>query len=324
MDFKIPAVDKLLDYTASGIGSLAGPILAPWRARREGQARILAAEADAQVLEIQGEAHRKARELVIRSPPDGVTGKVEISDRIHERVEYQEAKRLANIAAVVGQAAVALEGKESEPGDADHDWTARFFNDVQDISTEEMRALWARVLAGEVERPGSTSLRTLGILRDLDREVARSFASLCSAGVFIVLDDGAVLEGRVPSLGRRADSNALAEFGFGFQALNVLNEHGLIIADYHSWRDYAFSTVIAGQRAHPLHHQGQDWVLVPERTLDPTAQLRVHGVALTSAACELAPVIELTPIPEYTERLQQFFGSNQFQLRPVAEVLQRH
>ena len=36
MDFnlKVPAVDKLLDYTASGIGAVAGPMLAPWRARR--------------------------------------------------------------------------------------------------------------------------------------------------------------------------------------------------------------------------------------------------------------------------------------------------
>lgn len=48
---KVPGFDKLLEVMASGIGAVAGPMLAPWRARREGQARIIAAEADARVLE---------------------------------------------------------------------------------------------------------------------------------------------------------------------------------------------------------------------------------------------------------------------------------
>ena len=37
---RIPAIDKLLDYTASGVGAIAGPILANWKAAREGRARI--------------------------------------------------------------------------------------------------------------------------------------------------------------------------------------------------------------------------------------------------------------------------------------------
>ena len=35
---------------------------------------------------------------------------------------------------------------------------------------EDTQLLWARVLAGEVERPGAISLRTLEILRNLDRQ----------------------------------------------------------------------------------------------------------------------------------------------------------
>ena len=55
------AIAKLVEVVASGIGSVAGPILAPWKAKREGQARVIVAENDARVLEIRTEAHMSAR-----------------------------------------------------------------------------------------------------------------------------------------------------------------------------------------------------------------------------------------------------------------------
>ena len=83
---------------------------------------------------------------------------------------------MANICAVVGHAAMRLENKEVPNDEPDHDWTARFFNDVQDVSSEKMQVLWGRILSGQVERPGSSSLRTLGVLRDLDKDTANLFA----------------------------------------------------------------------------------------------------------------------------------------------------
>ena len=157
---KIPALEQLLSLTASGIGSVAGPMLARWRAQQLGKARQITAAADATVLRIQAEAQSKAREALI---PSGVqvTGALDIGTAIEQRIQFQEEKRQANIASVVAKAASQHEGREVEPSEPDHDWTARFFNEVQDVSSEEMQTLWARVLAGEVERKGSTSSRTL-------------------------------------------------------------------------------------------------------------------------------------------------------------------
>lgn len=47
---KISGVDKLVDVLASGIGSVAGPILAPWKASREARARLIEAEGTAKIL----------------------------------------------------------------------------------------------------------------------------------------------------------------------------------------------------------------------------------------------------------------------------------
>lgn len=66
--------NKILDLVASGLSATVGPLLAPWRASREGQARIIAAKADATVMEIQTMAERMVRE---RAAPDGATSQAE-------------------------------------------------------------------------------------------------------------------------------------------------------------------------------------------------------------------------------------------------------
>ena len=73
VNLKVQALDKLLDYAASGIGSVAGPILATWRARKKLGPKVIAAEGDANVLRIRADAHAKAREGLL--PRDArVTG----------------------------------------------------------------------------------------------------------------------------------------------------------------------------------------------------------------------------------------------------------
>ena len=227
LNVKVKAFEKLVDYVASGIGSVAGSMLAPWRAKREAQAKQIAAEGDAKVLHIQAEAQAKAREILVSRESD-VTGELEIANAVEQRIQFQEKKRQINIASVVDQAAIELGNKEVENKEPDHDWTARFFNNVQDVSSEEMRFLWAKVLAGEVERKGSTSIRTLEILKNLDQDTARLFRKFCSACVFLIAVGKGIFDARVPSLGGNAASNSLQAYGLNFDALNRLNENGLI------------------------------------------------------------------------------------------------
>ena len=59
------ALEKLIDYTASGIGAVAGSILARWQARQQGQARIITAEADATSARIIANAQAEARQTLI-------------------------------------------------------------------------------------------------------------------------------------------------------------------------------------------------------------------------------------------------------------------
>ena len=222
-----------MDYAASGIGSVAGSMLAPWKARQEAQAKLIAAEGDATILQIQADAQSKAREILVSRNTD-VTGELDITDKVKQRIQFQEQKRQINIGSVVEEAASQLGDKLVANIEPDHDWTARFFNEVQDVSSEELQSLWAKVLAGEVERAGSTSIRSLGILKNLDQVTARLFSRFCSVCMYTSIKEKEIMDARVPSLGGNAGTNSLQKYGLNFSKLNRLNEHGLIISDYNS------------------------------------------------------------------------------------------
>ena len=321
MNLKVPALEKLLEYAASGLGSVAGSILAPWQARQEAQAKVLAAEGNAKALVIQANAQSKAREILASSTTN-VIGELDIADAVHQRLLFQEEKRQINIESVVKEAARQLDGKSVSNSEPDHDWTARFFNDVQDVSSEDMQNLWSRVLSGEVERAGTTSIRTLGILKNLDQSTAHLFKKFCSICVFLNPDGNIILDARVPSLGGNAASNSLKAHGLAFGALNRLNEHGLIISDYNSRMDYNLSIgIITSNPDHfirvPFIFQGRRWVLVPKNQSKPKKEFKLSGVALNGSGRELSKIIELEPMEKFAKDLIEYFQKNNLQMTEV-------
>ena len=267
-----------------------------------------------------------ARKLLTTSNTE-IQGQLTVGEMIALRVQFQEAKRQANISGVFSKAVEELHDAEVEDHEPDHDWTARFFNHVQDVSSEEMQLLWAKVLAGEVERPGSTSTRTLSILRDLNKETADLFGKLCYICLGLDSDEDIVAldvncHPASPRLG-------LGVFGLGKSKLNNLNEHGLIHPGYSS----EFS-VRLGRRAWAksrractrLRFQGRTWLLEvmekqdEEYTGHPHTSLEFpdeeggdyilrgqYGVLLTKAGRELAKLVDQESISEYASKLRMHF-----------------
>ena len=316
----VRALDKLLDYTASGIGAVAGPMLATWRARREAAALQIAAQGQAESLRIIAAAQAEARDALVSTASD-IRGDIDIAETISQRIQFQEEKRHRNIGSVVGQTAEILGDKEVSDREPDHDWTARFFNYIQDVSSEEMQSLWAKVLAGEIERPGSISIRSLSILRNLDQASAMLFQTLCSCCVTFEPGGENIVDARVPSLGGNAGSNSLQQFGLGFNVLNVLNEHGLIISEYNSWHDMKPCIGLATGDAVirlPFRFQGRHWILFPSDSRTIGDEYRLSGVALSQAGKELSGIVECNPMPAYQEALASFFTTQNLAMTEVS------
>ena len=336
----IPAILKLLDYVAAGIGSIAGPLLAPWAAGRHAKAALLEARGQADARRILSAAEAEHAKLIAQARAEARSylrlaesqqGAELTGADLTAAWEYQNQKRMHNIEAVVEAAAADLGEDTVSDHDPDPDWTARFFSDVQDVTAAEMQQMWARVLAGEVRMPGTTAIRTLDILRNLDQRVAREFRHLCalSTALALRLPPGAeppaetlygsfdprsgsfVLDQRVISVNGNAAHNALSEYMLGFDILSVLNEYGLIISDFNSWRDYR-GCLGAPQPDSELmlmlRHAGRSWRLTPLGET-PTSALKISGVALSRSGREIASVVEFEPDQQYLSQLMAHFES---------------
>ena len=318
----VRALNKLLDYTASGIGAVAGPMLATWRARREAAALQIATQGQADSLRIIATAQAEARDALISTASE-VRGDIDIAETVRQRIQFQEEKRHHNIGSVVGQAAELLSDKDVPEREPDHDWTARFFGEVQDVSSDEMRTIWAKILAGEVEKPGSTSARTLTILKNLDSRSASLFNTLCSVCVSLRPVGDIVLDARVPSMGGQPAQNCLQKYGLSFDSLNILNEYGLIISDYNSYYGYGISIGISTGASEqeavriPFTFQNRFWVLEPMPRFGFGDEFRVSGVALTQAGHELQRVIDPEPNHQFLQDLSEFFARNNLRMREV-------
>ena len=166
---------KLVEVVSQGIGKLSRPYL-------------IKKEADAKAYEIQtianairsnflpsGKIAYENQQVVIDS---GNAEEIQehVEERILSRLVYQEVKRQTNIEEITQYAADQLKDEKSVSNEkVDEDWISRFFGIAQDISSEEMKMLWGRVLAGEVKRPKSYSLRTLELFKNLTKEDAEIF-----------------------------------------------------------------------------------------------------------------------------------------------------
>lgn len=78
-----------------------------------------------------------------------------------------------------------------ETPNIDEDWMNQFARYAEDASSERLQQVWGRVLAGEINRPGSFSRHTLRFIAELDQETAKNceFAAGRAIGQFIPKTD---------------------------------------------------------------------------------------------------------------------------------------
>lgn len=61
----------------------------------------------------------------------------------------------------------------------DDDWLHFFFDKAEKVSNKSMQVIWAKMLAGEFNKPGSISRKLMHIISVMDVNSAKSFQTLC-------------------------------------------------------------------------------------------------------------------------------------------------
>jgi hypothetical protein len=201
-----------------------------------------------------------------------------------------------NVQTVAALAANELRGRAASPDPVDEDWIARFFETIKDVSSEEMQQLWSKILAGEVVRPGSFSMRCLETVRNLGKQEAEAFHDF---GPYVV--GGRFILGNFLPGDRREWLN---------RAL-VLADAGLFTGDMNL--SYA-PTFVTGENA-PLV-VGSDLVVCV--TAQVTQPASFPAYVLTGVAMELMTVTRQPADRQYAKALVDGLRSMRLTLRTVS------
>lgn len=214
----VSPIEKLIDTTRKGVGVLYEP-----RHKRK--------MADAAAYEINtiGEALRNNSDVIVKYNDGSIDANIpefkEFVKRTQHRFNYQELQKQYNIECVVDNAYDELESEENVSSeDVDADWINRFFNSVGDISNKQMQLLWGKILANEIKKPHSFSLRTLEVVKNLTQNEASLFFDVVPFILQCAGDESKCFDDYfLPS-----EDSILQKCGISFSQILVLNESGII------------------------------------------------------------------------------------------------
>lgn len=204
---RVLPVDKLIEILVKTVGRVSKPYFdrkdidtRAYEIKKLAEARVEEMKIVSQAVRsnflLTGGIEYKNDSVSISSPKEEIKSLVEpsIEQRVQDRVSYQEIKKQLNLESITSFAVDELRNEEpvtDQP--VEEDWANRFFKIAEEISNEEMQALWGRILAGEIKRPKSYSLRTLEVLKNLTKNEAEVFLkfgelSITSAKISFIIN----------------------------------------------------------------------------------------------------------------------------------------
>jgi Protein of unknown function (DUF2806) len=152
----LPAISVFLDKFGGWFGWLKQPFLTIANAQANSLAKQIETKGDIEVQRIQ-----------IR----GIARLAEEAERTQKRLD------------AIGLKAMSQFLPDAKPQELKQDWMENFISHAAKAGDEDAETLWARILAGEVNKPGSYSKRTLEILSLMTQQEAELFVKAAQYAV---------------------------------------------------------------------------------------------------------------------------------------------
>lgn len=140
---------------------------------------------------------------------------VEQIGRIVFDSEEIERRRRVNIGSILTSAYHFFLPNKDKAGktSVDPDWMSRFIDCSKDVSDNDMRLLWAKLLSGELYKPNSISVMTLETLRNMSKCDAEIFHKLAN----FALVDNENRETFIPHNGIFTNDNYKSDEDYGIK-----------------------------------------------------------------------------------------------------------
>lgn len=213
----------------------------------------------------------------------------EVSDlerRAIVRRRYEETMHQKNMEEIFKRALPQV-SDDANPDGLDEDWVSNLFGKCRTVSDEDMQSLWSKVLAGEVNMPGSFSKRTVNALSDLNRPEAELFTRLCG----FVCD----IHGYIPVVLDPSDQIYTAS-GINYGTVRYLDSAGLI-----SYGGISHTNMTL-ERGEEISYYGN--TLTVEEPKNGSFGMDVGVVNFTTVGGELFPICGSKPVDGFLEYLR--------------------
>ena len=208
----------------------------------------------------------------------------ELKERAAYRFANEEMTKQLNMESITEKAIPHL-NSDANPDGMENDWITNFFDKCRTISDDDMQQIWAGILAGEGNNPGSFSRKTVNLVADLDKRDAELFRNFC----------GFVWQiGSLNPLVFDVQHEIYNRNGINFASIVQLEALGLV-------RD---GGAIGFQRINlpktvPVSYYGKPVVLNMPNESDN--KISTGKALLTQAGLELAPICGSTPVEGFFE-----------------------
>ena len=217
--------------------------------------------------------------------------------RAMNRATAIEIRKQQNLESIVAKSIPELKDN-AEPQRIDNDWMANFSDRALIFSDELMQRLFAKLLAGEANSPGTFSRRTVDIVSQLEKHEAESFRTLCRYEWFV---------GNTPiPLIFDYKDEIYERNNLDFEALLDLETIGLIQFSPEISLVYELNKVYE-QGIRQVHYQGR--ALEVDFPQDPNFAIIVGQAKYSKPGSQLTGIFEPNPVEGVYEYVKETWES---------------
>jgi len=180
----------ILGRAGKAISDLVGSAVDIPKAGIERVSSKIRAETERQIA-FDNKVHEKASELALGDDAFVLRA---INKNAERLLKGQSNREKIAKAALDDLSKEGVESADVASEGVSEDWMNHFSAHAEKVSSEQMQNLWAKILAGQIRKPGEFSLSTLRMMSELDQNIATKFANFIDheiGGSVILYNNGA-------------------------------------------------------------------------------------------------------------------------------------
>lgn len=224
--------------------------------------------------------------------------------RALQRTMHESLQQENNLEAILGVAATEVASADNiSDQPVDDDWLSHFTNYAKNVTTNEMQLIWGKILAGEINNPGSFSMRTLDKLHSLSKKDAECFQKILP--IILLLGNGGFTV---------SDSEIYSKYGISFSEIMWLDECGLITSN----GLVSFTPTIASHSEQLIYTNNRLIRIFNPNTQSKKLSIGIH--TLTQAGAELFHLLSAEPNNDYIIDVAQMISKTNSNLNLAISV----